>query len=157
MTDEWRVVYDSASQRVPVVFLLLGAAVGVAALRTIPGRGGRILSIAIAMFIITVLMGIGRPRQPVGEQSFTVSGIVREFVPGSWGGHTDESFVVDTVPFAYRFSVYRGGYNGAPWQRNPIKNPIHSGTHLRITYVHRLNHNVITRLEVLEKGPGEGP
>ena len=74
----------------------------------------------------------------------TIEGIVRDFHPMALGGHSDESFDLDGIAFAYSDYELSGGYNRTISRGGAI----HGSDYVRLCYVPTDGRNVIVRLEI---------
>lgn len=76
-----------------------------------------------------------------------VEGYVQKFIPMPYEGHSDESFEINGVKFAYSDYSIQSGYNNAKSHGGVIKG---NGQHLKIGYVSYNNENIIVYIEQLE-------
>ncbi|HEY1933364.1 MAG TPA: hypothetical protein VGG99_15230 [Acetobacteraceae bacterium] len=77
-----------------------------------------------------------------------VEGPVTHFVPMPYGGHADESFVVEGHRFAYSDYVMTPGFHNSASHGGPIR----EGLYVRIAYVG----NTILRVQIAREGAGGG-
>lgn len=76
-----------------------------------------------------------------------VEGYVENFIPMPYEGHSDESFEINGVKFAYSDYAIQSGYNNAKSHGGVIEG---DGQHLKIGYVFHNNQNIIVYIEQLE-------
>ena len=76
-----------------------------------------------------------------------IEGYVQNFIPMPYEGHSDESFEINGVKFAYSNYSIQSGYNNAKSHGGVIKG---DGQHLKIGYVSYNNENIIVYIEQLE-------
>ena len=76
-----------------------------------------------------------------------VEGVVENFVPMPYEGHSEESFEINGVEFSYSDYKINGGYNNARSHFGVIEG---DGQHLKIGYVYYKSENIIVYIEQLE-------
>lgn len=78
----------------------------------------------------------------------TVEGYVENYTPMPYGGHSEESFTINGVEFAYSDFIITQGYHNAASHGGVIT---HNGQHLKLGYVEpdASNGNIIVYIEEL--------
>ena len=106
------------------------------------------------IFVFSVIVGIYQYdmyKNVVGayesDDYEIVEGYVENFIPMPYEGHSDESFEINGVKFAYSDYAIQSGYNNAKSHGGVIEG---DGQHLKIGYVSYNNENIIVYIEQLE-------
>jgi len=101
---------------------------------------------ALAIGVAAYVKYLGGRSMVASTETSLVEGVVRDFSPGEFLGHKQESFWVNGVRFAYQDDVYTGGFNHDAGRGGPMR----EGLFVRIRYVPSAQPygNLILHLEI---------